>query len=60
MTKQTWKIYDYISDCFVDIKAKFIDNTFEITDLDNNGIAEIWLMYKTSCSGSLDPSDMKI
>ena len=58
--KQTWKVYDYISDCPVDIVAEFIDNTFQITDLDNNGVAEIWLMYKTVCHGDVSPSDMKI
>ena len=58
--KQTWKVYDFISDCPVDIVAKYIDNTFKITDLNNNGIAEIWLMYKTVCHGDVSPSDMKI
>ena len=58
--KQTWKVYDYISDCPVDIVAEYIDDTFKITDLDNNGVAEIWLMYKTVCHGDVSPSDMKI
>ena len=58
--KQTWRVYDYINDCPVDIAAKFLDNTFQITDLDNNGIGEIWLMYKTVCHGDVSPSDMKI
>lgn len=58
--KQTWRVYDYISDCPVDIAAEFIDNTFQITDLDNNGIAEIWLMYIIVCHGDVSPSDMKI
>ena len=59
-TKQTWKVYDSVSDCPVDIVAEFIDHTFKITDLDNNGLAEIWLMYKTVCHGDVSPSDMKI
>ncbi len=58
--KQTWKVNDYISDCPVDIVAEFIDNTFQITDLDNNGVAEIWLMYKTVCHGDVSPSNMKV
>lgn len=57
---QTWKVYDYIDDCPVDIVAEFVKNTFKVTDLDNNGIAEIWLMYKTVCHGDVSPSEMKI
>lgn len=58
--KQTWRVYDYISDCPVDIVASFVKNTFQVTDLDKNGIAETWLMYKTVCHGDVSPSDMKI
>ena len=58
--KQTWKVYDYISDCPVDLTASFVKNTFNVTDLNNNGIAEIWLMYKTVCHGDVSPSNMKI
>lgn len=58
--KQTWKVYDYISDCPVDIVASFVKNTFQITDLDKNGIAETWLMYKKTCHGDVSPCDMKI
>lgn len=55
-----WKVYDYISDCPVDIEAKFIKDTFNITDLDENGIAEIWIMYTTVCHGDVSPANMKI
>lgn len=58
--KQTWKVYDFISDCPVDIVASFVKNTFQVTDLNNNGIAETWLMYKTICHGDVSPCDMKI
>ena len=55
-----WKVYDYITDCPVDIQAQFVKNTLQVTDLDNNGIVEIWVMYKTACSGDVSPSNMKI
>lgn len=58
--RQTWKVYDYISDCPVDLMASFVKNTFQVTDLNNDGIAEVWLMYKTVCHGDVSPSDMKI
>jgi hypothetical protein len=58
--KQTWRVYDFISDCPVEIETSFIKNTFQITDLNKDGIAEIWLMYKTVCHGDISPCDMKI
>jgi hypothetical protein len=57
---QTWKVYDYISDCPVEIAAYFVKNTFNVTDLNKNGIAEVWLMYKTTCHGDVSPLQMKV
>ncbi|MCC9063796.1 M949_RS01915 family surface polysaccharide biosynthesis protein [Flavobacterium piscisymbiosum] len=57
---QTWRVKDFIVDCPVDITASFVKNTFKITDLNKNGIAEVWLMYKTVCHGDVSPSNMKI
>ena len=58
--KQTWKVYDFFHDCPTDMYVNFLKNTFEVTDLNNDGVAEIWMMYKTSCCGGVDPGDMKI
>ncbi|TCN56509.1 hypothetical protein D0809_15360 [Flavobacterium circumlabens] len=55
-----WKIYDFIHDCPVEIEANFVKNTFSITDLNKDGIAEIWVMYTTVCHGDVSPSTMKI
>ena len=57
---QAWRIYDYIADCPVDIEASFIENSLKVTDLNNDGISEIWVMYKTVCHGDVSPGDMKI
>ncbi len=57
---QNWKVYDFIKDCPLDLEASFVKNTFRVTDLDKDGIAEVWLMYKTSCRGDVSPGDMKI
>lgn len=57
---QLWKVYDFISDCPVDIEATFLKNTFQVTDLNNDGVAEIWLMYRKVCHGDVSPFDMKI
>jgi len=56
----TWQIYDIIQDCPVKIEANFVNNTLQITDLNHNGIGEIWLMYKTVCHGDVSPGSMKV
>lgn len=55
-----WKIYDFENNCMVDVEATFLKNTFQVTDLNNNGIAEVWIMYKTACHGDVSPYAMKI
>lgn len=37
----TWKVYDFIKDCPVDIEASFIKNIFQVTDLNKDGVSEI-------------------
>jgi len=55
-----WQLHDFSGDCGVDPKAEYIPNTFAVTDLDNNGVAEVWLMYSTACRGDVSPANMKI
>ena len=38
----------------------FVPKATTITDLDNDGIAEISLPYVSICRGGMDPGDMKI
>ena len=57
---KSWRVHDFVYDCPVDFEATFLDNTFQITDLNKNGIGEIWLMYKTVCHGDVSPYEMKI
>ncbi|PWK67061.1 hypothetical protein LX99_04919 [Mucilaginibacter oryzae] len=58
--KLSWQTYDFISDCSLDIKANYAPGSFAITDVDNNGIAEVWLVYRTACRGDVSPSTMKL
>ncbi len=55
-----WKIYDFVKDCSFDIEASFIKNSFQVTDLNNDGVAEVWIMYKIVCTSDVSPCDMKI
>ena len=58
--KLNWKIQDFISNCEFDLMMGFVKNTFKITDLNKNGIAEIWTMYSMTCTSDVSPSEMKI
>jgi hypothetical protein len=59
-TKPTWRVYDYVKECPVDIILYFVDKTFAVTDLNKDGKAEVWIMYKVSCQGDVSPIPMKI
>lgn len=59
-TENKWKISDFVKDCPFDITAAFVKGTLQITDLNANGIAEVWVMYKVTCRSDVSPSDMKI
>lgn len=58
--KQTWKVYDYVKECSLDMFLYFVDKTFAVTDLNKDGKAEVWIMYKVSCQGDVSPIPMKI
>jgi hypothetical protein len=38
----------------------FQKNLVRLTDLNKNGIPEIWMVYKTYCKGDVSPSTMKL
>lgn len=58
--QQVWKMYDFVADCPVDIVAEFNPDFPRITDLDHNGVAEVWVMYKADCHGDVSPVTMKL
>jgi len=58
--KLTWRTYDFVKECPVDLAANYLPDTFAITDLNNDGKAEVWLMYQTVCHGDVSPAEMKI
>ncbi|MGQ9896034.1 MAG: M949_RS01915 family surface polysaccharide biosynthesis protein [Acidobacteriota bacterium] len=57
---QAWRITDFVRDCPLDTTAEFIPAATEITDLDNDGSAEVWVMYKTACRSDVSPATLKI
>jgi hypothetical protein len=57
---QTWKVTDFIKECPLDIAADFVKNTFQVTDLNKDGVTEVWMMYLLTCTGDISPAEMKI
>lgn len=55
-----WQLTDYEKDCLLDVLAAFEKNALRITDLNRNKIPEIWLIYKTTCTGDVSPRTMKL
>jgi hypothetical protein len=59
--KQVWRVTDHVRDCDLDaLTVSFIRDAFRITDLNNNGEAEIWMSYVLGCAGDPGPMTMKI
>jgi hypothetical protein len=56
----SWKVTDFIRQCFFDITTTFQTNALAITDLDGNGTAETWLVYRLACRSDVSPSTMKL
>ena len=54
-TDLVWKISDFVKDCEFDIETHFIDDVLSVTDLNENGIPEIWTMYRFGCKSDVSP-----
>lgn len=55
-----WQIKDFIHDCDSSATAEFTVDSPVITDLDKNGISEVWITYYVGCHGDVSPDGMKI
>jgi len=55
-----WQVRDFVRNCPLDITAEFLTAATEVTDLDNDGFAEAWVMYKTACRSDVSPATLKL
>ncbi|MFD2720898.1 M949_RS01915 family surface polysaccharide biosynthesis protein [Hymenobacter monticola] len=55
-----WQVHDFVPDCPLDLEARFLPGSLAVTDLDQNGTAEVWVVYRTTCRGDVSPSTQKI
>jgi hypothetical protein len=37
----TWQVYDFVDDCPLDLEARFLPRALTVTDLDQDGTAEV-------------------
>jgi hypothetical protein len=56
----SWQVHDFVPDCPLDLEAQFLPGSLSATDLDQNGTAEVWVVYRTTCRGDVSPSTQKI
>ena len=57
--QRVWQIYDYVS-CDLDVIANYAKDSAVVTDIDNNGVAEVSVPYYIGCRGGVDYDEMKI
>jgi len=56
----TWQMHDFVNECQFDISGGYLPATFAVTDLNKDGKAEVWLVYRLACRSDVSPSDMKV
>ena len=56
-----WQFSDGVERCGLkQASARFLGDGPELTDLDRDGIKEIWTVYASACAGGPGPEDLKI
>ncbi len=57
--KEIWKVQDFVNECPVDTTLQLV-RPVNFTDIDENGLKEVWMVYKMACRGDVSPAKMKI
>ena len=56
----SWRMHDFVHDCEASASCEFAGVSPQVTDLDGNGVSEVWLVYYIGCRGDVSPIGMKI
>ncbi len=54
------EIKDYENDCIFDMRARFVEESVNITDIDDDGYAEITFVYRLGCTSELSSDGLKL
>lgn len=57
---QLWQLSDFERTCPFDVGAEFARGSLVVTDFDRDGAAEVWFVYKTTCTSDVSPQNMKL
>jgi hypothetical protein len=56
----TWTETDSVVGCGADADLGFLTSAFQLTDLDSDGIYELWLVKRSACRSDVSPADMQL
>lgn len=56
----TFTMHDFVHDCETSETLEFSRDSPVITDLDKNGLSEVWIVYYVGCRGDVSPVGMKL
>ena len=59
-TVLTWTESDSIIDCQHMLYNGFVNSQFNVTDMDRDGVAEVWMMIKKFCRSDTSPADLQL
>lgn len=51
---------DFVKDCEFDLMFNFIEEAFKVSDLNNNNIGEVFVLYNMTCASDVSPLTMKL
>jgi hypothetical protein len=59
-TTLEWELNDSAGPCGADVDAKLRTGSLTVTDLDKNGVDEVWFVYRISCHETQEGNPMKV
>ena len=57
-----WSVTDHVKDCpeYTSIGVRHQADRLTVTDLDGDGMAEVWMSYELWCKGDVSPNTLKV
>ena len=59
-TTLTWMESDSVTGCQLNADAGFVPGQFNVTDMDKDGVAEVWMMMRTACHNDKSPANLQL